>query len=262
VTDRDWASVFSETFHAPVSAVQARIWAQVLGDEYPASLDTYSYVTYSDLERAAEELTVPAGGVLADVACGRGGPGLWLASRLGTRLIGLDIADTAVAAASDRARALGLDTMAEYRVATFEETGLADASVDGAVSFDALLFSPDKAAAIRELARVLRVGARLVVTTFDYHRQPVGRPFQVADHRPLLEAAGFSVLAYEATRDWREHLERIDGLLFESVEELAAESGQDADELRAGLEEMHATTACMTRRVLFVAELTGLPENG
>jgi hypothetical protein len=30
-----------------------------------------------------------------------------------------------------------------------------------------------------------------------------------------------------------------------------------ADELRAGLEEMHATTACMTRRVLFAAELYG-----
>jgi hypothetical protein len=41
------------------------------------------------------------------------------------------------------------------------------------------------------------------------------------------------------------------------VAELAAESGDDPEELRAGLEEMHATRECMIRRVLVVARRQG-----
>jgi hypothetical protein len=42
--------------------------------------------------------------------------------------------------------------------------------------------------------------------------------------------------------------------MLAAVDELAAESGADPGEVRAGLEEMHATLACMTRRVLVVAQ--------
>lgn len=40
----DWATVFDETFSAPPSVVQARVWAVVFGDEYMPSLETFSYV--------------------------------------------------------------------------------------------------------------------------------------------------------------------------------------------------------------------------
>ena len=55
---------------------------------------------------------------------------------------------------------------------------------------DAFLFAPDKKAAAAEIFRILRPGGRLVMTTWDYHRQPDDRPRQVADHRPLFRAAG------------------------------------------------------------------------
>jgi ubiquinone/menaquinone biosynthesis C-methylase UbiE len=254
VLERDWASVFSETFRAPSSAVQARIWTEVLGDEYPASLDTYSFVTVSELNRCLVNLTVPAGGVLGDFGCGRGGPGLWIASQTGSRLVGIDIADTAVAAARERARDLGLSESAAFHIATFEATGLATDSLDGAISIDALLFSPDKAAAISEFARVLRDGARLLITTWDYHSQPIGRPPQVEDHRPLLEAAGFSVLVYDEPESWRERQNLIDELLLQAVDELAAENDLESDAVHESIVEMHATLSCVTRRVFVVAE--------
>ena len=256
MAERDWASVFSETFEAPVSVVEARIWTEVLGDEYPASLDTYSFITNSDLRRCLVDLKVPPGALLGDFGCGRGGPGLWLASQFQSQLVGIDIADTAVAAARERARKLGFEQRAEFHVGTFEATGLAPSSLDGAICLDALLFSPEKRAAIAEFARVLKVGARLVATTWDYHRQPAGRPPQVSDHRPLLEDARFSVLAYDEPEGWRERQNRIDELLLQAVDELAAEIGTDRDEVRAGVEEMHATLDCIIRRVFIVAELT------
>jgi SAM-dependent methyltransferase len=257
MTEHDWASVFSKTFAGPVSAVQHRVWTEVLGDDYPASLDTFSYVTNTEIDRAISELTVPVGGLLADLGCGRGGLGLWIAGRLGARLVGVDISDTAVRAGRQRASALGLEAMAKFLVGTFDATGLAARSLDGAVCFDALLFSPDKAGAIEEFSQIFKIGARLVATTWDYHRQPVGRPPQVADHRPLLESAGFVVLTYDETAGWRDIMNHTDELLLESVDDLAEESDADPDVVRADLEEMHATLDCMSRRVFIVAELVG-----
>jgi hypothetical protein len=92
------------------------------------------------------------------------------------------------------------------------------------------------------------------MTTWDYHSQPIGRPPQVPDHRPLLEEAGFDVLAYEETEDWKNRDEKVIDLLLAAVDELAAESGEDRDEVEAGILEMQATGEHITRRVLIVAE--------
>jgi ubiquinone/menaquinone biosynthesis C-methylase UbiE len=252
VSDHDWQATFDETFSQPVSAVQERVWRQVLGTEYPEGLDIYSFVTVSELARITREVQLRADDVLLDMACGRGGPGIWVAAHTGARLVGVDIADSAVAAAQARADAAGLSG-ATFQVGTFDDSGLPGASVDAAMSIDALLFAPDKVAALTEFSRVLRPGGRLVVTTWDYHTQPVGRPPQVADHRPLLADAAFETLVYDETHQWRQVLLDVERLLLEAVDELAQESGDDPDEVRRDLEEMAATTKCMIRRVLFVA---------
>jgi SAM-dependent methyltransferase len=142
---------------------------------------------------------------------------------------------------------------ADFQRGEFEATGLPDQAADGVMSVDALLFTPDKAAALIELRRILRPGGRLVFTSWDYHRQPIGRPPQVPDHRPHLEAAGFDVLAYDETVDWRRHVDAVaDGLLAE-VDALAEESGEPPEDVRASILEMQATGEAMTRRFFAVA---------
>ena len=93
-----------------------------------------------------------------------------------------------------------------------------------------------------------------MLTSWDYHTQPVGRPPQVADHRPLLDVVGFDVLSYEETDAWRERQERTGQALLAAVEELAAESGEKPEDVRAEIAEMVATDACVIRRVLIVAQ--------
>jgi hypothetical protein len=107
---------------------------------------------------------------------------------------------------------------------------------------------------MRELARVLRRGGRLVLTSWDYHHQPEGRPPQVADHRDLLTAAGLDVLAYEDTPDWELRHREINRLLVEAAEDLAEERDLPVEQVRAEISEMAATIDAMTRRVLMVAE--------
>jgi SAM-dependent methyltransferase len=254
VTERDWATIFNNAFAAPVSPVATRIWSEVFGDEYPANLDVYSYVSISELNRFVAELRLSPGEVLADIGCGRGGPGLWVAAKIGARLIGIDIAETALDTARARALALGIAESAEFHRGSFQDTGLPDLSTNSVMSIDALLFAPNKLAAMRELARILVRRGRLVVTTWDYSRQPAGRPPQVSDHRPLLEEAGFDVLSYDETTAWLQRQTRIGELMLLAVDELAAETGSDPAEVRQEVHEMRARLACMTRRVLFVAE--------
>ncbi|WP_211229381.1 class I SAM-dependent methyltransferase [Nakamurella lactea] len=237
--------------------MEQRIWAEVYGEEFPAAANPHSYVSVSELERFDTELQVGSGDVLADLGCGRGGPGLWVAGRRRARLVGIDIAATALDAARARAEALGMADSADFRLGSFADTGLATGTVQAVMSADALLFAPDKSAAIAELARILMPSGRAVLTSWDYSRQPVGRPPQLADHRPLLQDAGFDVIAYQETEHWRDRQTRTTDLMLRAVDELAAESGRDPAKIRVSLEEMQATIECMSRRVFIVAGRRG-----
>jgi SAM-dependent methyltransferase len=252
--DRDWAALFDKTFALPENGVEERIFRDVFGDEYPEGLGTASYLSRTELTRFVKEVHLNQDGLLADVGCGRGGPGLWVVAQTESRMVGVDISREALDSARTRAESLGLADRCTWRQGSFQETGLEDGSVDAMMSVDALLFTPDKAAAIRELARVLKPGARLVMTTWDYHSQPQGRPPQVADHRPLLLAAGFEVLVYEETVDWQKRqFGTVDGMLA-AIDEVAADTGESPREMEADLREMRAAYATMIARRLIVAE--------
>lgn len=252
--ETSWTEVFTSVFDAPASSVQAGIWAEVYGDEYPAELEPYSFTTRSELRRIVEELALTPDDLLIDIGCGRGGPGLWVAAAAEVSLLGVDISPTALASAEQRAAAVGLADRAAYAEGSFDAIPAEPASAGGVMSIDALLFAPDKAAALREIARVLTPGGRFVATTWDYRSQPVNRPPQVDDHRPLLSEAGFEVLEYSETPRWLEYHRALDARLLAAVDDLAAESGEDPEEVRAGVQEMAATVDAMLRRVLIVAE--------
>ena len=103
MSDRDWAELFTREFDQPESPIVARIWADTLGDEYPAELAPTSYTTRSELQFVSQALDVGSGDVLVDIGCGRGGPGLWIAATTGATYVGVDIARSALDAVSPRA---------------------------------------------------------------------------------------------------------------------------------------------------------------
>jgi hypothetical protein len=169
----------------------------------------------------------------------------------GADLIGIDIARSALVAARDRAERMG--QKATFRRGEFEATGLDDASVDAMMSVDALLFTPSKEACVRGVPADPAAGGRLVLTSWDYHSQPVGRPPQVPDHRPLAEAAGFEVLAYDTTDRWRERNERAGQLLLTPQRSLQRRAASRRGG-PGGLREMNATVDTMIRRFFLVAQ--------
>jgi hypothetical protein len=100
---------------------------------------------------------------------------------------------------------------------------------------------------------VLHRRGRLVLTSWDYHQQPDGRPPQVEGHRPLLSAVGFEVDGYEETRGWVERQQQIAHGLLVASEELEAETAEEVADIGARLTEMISTFSTMTRRFLLVA---------
>jgi SAM-dependent methyltransferase len=152
--------------HAAVhgSALMRRLWSEAMGDQYPVEVEPFSSCSWWLLGHLVAALRLPPGGRLVDLGCGRGGPGLWLARALSAYLVGIDFSPVAVELAARRAPGFLGSGRAEFRLAAFDRTGLADASIDAAVSVDALPFAADRVAALREARRILVPGGRLAAT--------------------------------------------------------------------------------------------------
>jgi ubiquinone/menaquinone biosynthesis C-methylase UbiE len=179
------------------------IFMEAYGDDYPIEADPFGFVSLSELRMMASVLAVSTVSRLLDVGCGRGGPGLWIARELGASVVGVDVIAEAVAAAYQHAATLGMAGMAEFHVASGTDTHLPAGAFDGAVSIDALWMMQDKAAAFRELARVLSPGSLVVFTTWepphlDYAVYLSSAGFRDIVKRPLPEAMHAQIAVYDA----------------------------------------------------------------
>ncbi len=172
------------------------------------------------LDRLTAELEVAEGETLVDVACGRGDLGVAIASRLGTRLVGVEPSEVGRATAARAARSAGLP-QATFVDGHLLALNLPHDSADAALVVDALQFAPDRPGALRELARVLRPGRRLVV---------IG-PTRVGDDWADLVDAGFVIEVHEETAGWRD-----------TVADFAARVRAAAEDLRRELDPTTAET--------------------
>jgi ubiquinone/menaquinone biosynthesis C-methylase UbiE len=213
------------------SAMFRRIWRKhVLGADYPMDFAHISFLTLIELQEMRQRLALRRGAALVDLACGAGGPGLWIAKVADATLVGVDPSAIGLTHARARADSVGIANKARFTQGTFAATGLADAATDGAMSVDALQYAPDKRAGLKEAARILRPGGRLVFTAFEVEPQRVeGLPVlgvdPVADYRPLLEEQGFAIEFYQETSGWAERVQATFTAVVDAMPVLTSEMG-------------------------------------
>lgn len=188
----------------------AALFASVMGDEYPAELAPNSLVTWSVLGEVLEIVDLSAGSVLVDLACGAGGPGLWLARESGADLVGVDWSPEAVRQASERSRGYVPEGRATFRVGLLTETGLDDDLADAVVCFDSFQFAPDPGRCAREIARSLRRGGRFVMTGWTCIHGNGDEPLDV---EAVLGGGGLVVDSYVI----REDLRALERAVFEAA---------------------------------------------
>lgn len=140
-----------------------------MGKETAISPEAYVRWRESELGARTESLEKEAvftfGGNLAglrvlDVGCGDGAYSIH-AARLGATVTGLDISSAMLDAARKRAVAAGVSV--EWREGRAEALPFQTASFDVVIAVSVLCWVPDGAAAVREMARVLRPGGIVVI---------------------------------------------------------------------------------------------------
>ena len=84
---------------------------------------------------------------LADLGCGSGCVGRYLAKEFDTEVEGIDASPLAIRMADELAVTSGTAQRLRFKTGDISKTGWSDRSFDGALSMDVLLFVPDKRAA-------------------------------------------------------------------------------------------------------------------
>jgi len=176
----------------------------------------------------ARALCVGPGDVVVDIASGPGTSALQLAGSTGCAVVGIDVSGPGAAAAASRAREAPPAPAVRFACGDAEALPLADASVDGALCECAFCLFPDKPAAAREIARVLRPGARLALSdvtaerarlspelrTLDAHVACLGEALPLDETAGILAAAGLVIESVQRRDDaLAPMLERIEARL-------------------------------------------------
>jgi SAM-dependent methyltransferase len=122
------AADFDRAFSAAAAAAGVRRVWRLANPDLPTEIEPFSFVSADLLRHVARALDLSPGQTLADLGCGRGGPGLWLAQQAGAALVGVDFSPVAVDQAAQRAVLFGLAGRARFVVGHLARTGLPRAS--------------------------------------------------------------------------------------------------------------------------------------
>lgn len=158
-----------------------------------------------------QALRVGPGDLVLDVACGPGTSALQLAREAGCDVVAVDLSPPTESP----------DPRVRFVQGDAEALPFPDAFADGALCECALCTFPDKASAARELARVLRPGARLALSDVtalperlpDGLRSLLGWVACIADARPLAEVAALLEAAAFEVEEAEQVDEALEGLL-------------------------------------------------
>lgn len=142
----------------------------------------YGYFTHAwmDLNRAVATMslqvgkrfgTLSASSHLLDAGCGIGGTAQLLAETHGCPITGVTISARQQRNAQKRAARSKASKLLTYQQADYLNTPFPNATFDGAYSVEASCYATDKRAFLKEMARVLKPGGKLVIACA-YTRKP------------------------------------------------------------------------------------------
>lgn len=219
------AETFDRAHERTASELMWRLSHEAYGEDYPAEVRPWGMTTWWTLGQYVAALRIGVGEHLVDLACGRGGVGLWLARATGARLTGVDWSSAGVRAAAQTASAFVPAGRANFVVGDLAATGLDDDSVDGMVCADAVFFAPNRVAVFAEASRVLRRGARLAFTADE---SAADRPHAVPDWAPIIEAGGLVVESRAEIPRFSEQLQGMYNVWLGHIEQVRATLGDES----------------------------------
>jgi 2-polyprenyl-3-methyl-5-hydroxy-6-metoxy-1,4-benzoquinol methylase len=173
-------------------------WAKSYGDQFwEASDPPLSQATIDDIKFLTQRLRPGSKTKLADLGCGSGCVGRYLAKEFGTDVNGIDANPLAIHLAEELTVASGMEQHLRFKTGDISKAGWSDNSFDGAFSMDVLLFVADKRAALKEVVRILKPGGCLVGTSWELRADSAALPAPAFDDYPgAFRDAGLTVRVY------------------------------------------------------------------
>ncbi|MFB6164724.1 MAG: class I SAM-dependent methyltransferase [Haloarculaceae archaeon] len=221
-----------------------------------------------------------AGVALLDVGCGRGGPAIEFAQRFGFGVTGIDLVPYNVRQARENAR--DQPGTLRFAIGTAGALPIADAAVAAVTSMDALVYVPDRSAAVAEFARVLEPGGVVAVSDLVVvadagvdGRRAVERfaaawdmpvPASVAQYRDWFGDAGLAVRRVEDVtansvgrfRKWSTAFLRLaDGPARPALARLFARFDLDLETVRTQVRRAHAALPHLRHVIVVASEPDG-----
>jgi ubiquinone/menaquinone biosynthesis C-methylase UbiE len=197
----------------------------------PDDPSTVQQATDKLTDMMIERLGVTAGQRVLDLGCGLGRPAIRLAKATGVSVTGVATSPRLVAEARQAAADAGLGGRVTFEVADAAELPFPESSFDAVLAIESIVHMPDLPLVFGEVARVLRVTGRVVLTDFfqkvplagerlaiveAYRRLALNSALlRVEDYPPLLRTAGLHILEYlditrQTTRHHREMLRAVE----------------------------------------------------
>ena len=147
---------------------------------------------------------------------------MWIARETKANYVGIDLSENAIKQAIQRSVEFKIEGTSKFQVGDMYSLNFPENSFDGALSIDVISFIPNPLAAIKEIARVLRTKTYFVFTTWENKKSQI-----INDYRPYLRDAGFSVMSYNETADWKHRQQEVYQKTLELKKVLIKDMGRD-----------------------------------
>ncbi|MEO5952954.1 MAG: methyltransferase domain-containing protein [Chloroflexia bacterium] len=203
------------------------VLAEVRRETYGEDIGQFSWLTADEFRRFFHRLDLGPTSTVLDVACGSGGPALFMARTTGCHVTGIDINENGINTANQTAQSHNLTSQAHFQQTDASQPlPFPDASFDAITCIDAINHIYNRLDLYREWCRVLRPGGRIlftdavIVTGMLTRDEILSRSTSMGQfiftppgvHEHFLEAAGFEPPTVEdvtatiaaVTKNWHE----------------------------------------------------------
>jgi cyclopropane fatty-acyl-phospholipid synthase-like methyltransferase len=144
---------------------ESDLYAEIRREAFGEDIGQNSWLTADEQDRFISWLDLSPGQTLLDVACGTGGPVLRMAAKSGCSVIGVDVEEDGIRAASALAAQRGLTNHAQFHcVDANRPLPFADSHFDAITCIDAINHFRDRVQMISQWQRLLKPGGRLLFT--------------------------------------------------------------------------------------------------
>jgi SAM-dependent methyltransferase len=189
----------------------ATVLSQVRREAFGEDIGQNSWLTDDEYLRFFEWLELKSSSNVMEVACGSGGPALFMARTIGCRILGIDSNENGIATASKMAEEQGLASQARFQTADASQPlPFEDETFDSIVCIDAINHLPNRSHVLSEWHRVLKPDGRIlftdpiIVTGLLSNEEIAVRSsigyflfVPVGEDERLLEEAGFELICCE-----------------------------------------------------------------